>query len=221
MTERVSYQSPETPVIYAATLRFHHFNIYNVRDALLGIGDPHQAAIDMGEQHLVLDEIYDIDVRGENSEDKYRYMMNYESYLKKLRDLHDNSFVKLTIQPDGICDACAFGAHCTAENYRIFGRISSTYKGELEQHSNLLEKLRSNKSKEGVDFFSITEPYLLFDLQGEDLTTSIIPIEIVGTAPALVVKTKTLRQIAKKDIEYERKAMKKVTKELMKSLRMP
>ncbi|HVT01665.1 MAG TPA: hypothetical protein VHE53_05575 [Patescibacteria group bacterium] len=148
MTEAYQQTPPEgqetLTVPIAATIRFHHFENPVVRESLLGFATPDRIEWYVGEVNF--DDDYHRDVFGEGTEEELSYVTRtISAYSKLLAGLPDDSWIKLTKQPDPMCESCVIGKHCTADNYiDPLRQEISTIRGENHAAIEIEDKLLQN-----------------------------------------------------------------------------
>lgn len=119
-----------------------------------------------------------------------------KQFENELKNLPDETVVRIDLAKDRICDACVVGKHCTATNYDHHGRkvdAATLDEGQLnELHRRLLKKGFSQET----DFKLLPTTQEFLDYQGEDLwRNSQPPIPRVVEYSAMLVRMGALRRV--------------------------
>lgn len=186
-------------------IRPHHFWMPYTQKALLGTVEPDALAsfrvMQLLEEDQVTDPAYIKDLIGEESSNTQRYSEGLTTYYSQLRDLPDESFVQLDIQPDGLCKACVIGRHCNTTNYASYA-IFSYFIANISDAENLnlkriRDKLKRGGYRKGVDFTDRPTTHTLYDFKGRDLGDSAEGVPQDVTFNSLIVRVGVLRDIAR------------------------
>ena len=138
---------------------------------------------------------YYADVIGNSATDMETYQEKYKDFLALLTNLPYDSFVHLDIKPDGLCNSCIIGKHCTATNYKSdSGPSGDTVADETRGLMQIFQKLEQSGCELGKDFFVRQTTHTIYDLHGQSLKDAreATPKKVVFNS--IVVRTNALRK---------------------------
>lgn len=181
------------------TMRPHHFWMRGVRAAIAGSQSPYLlAAFTHMDMNLSKNPSYAADIEGMGtSSERATYIESLTRYFASLRTLADDSFLLFDLQPDGMCEACKIGIHCTSTNYiNSTNNIDNTLLSETYVINHIRKKLKNRGFRDGIDFQEVSTSHVLNDFKRKELhTPQIYTLSKEVRFNPLVVRAGALRSI--------------------------
>ncbi len=188
------------PPVYDLTIRAHHFMFPYVRATFARRRNPSRLATELVSNLMVAREQaeensgYHADVLGVTEEDTDRFQKGLADFLQQIRDLPDRAFVKLGLQPDGICRSCNVGRHCLSTNYRSLNPPHCVVEAE-EMSLRRIHAELERAGKRSEDFFHCSTVHTLYNLDGQALNQAVEGVPETIIFDSLVIKAEILRKI--------------------------
>ncbi len=186
------------------TMRPHHFFMDDVRSAIRGRVSPRILALGLnlalfiGRPFQRNKPGYYEDITGKTLTQIWRRQEGFSRYFTQLRSLAADDLIKFDLEPDGICNSCPVGKHCTATNFRVgtkYDDIQNTAEEEERDLMRIDRKLQEADYRLGRDFWYGRTNTTLYNFNREPLSFPVRPLPQNASFNALYVKVGALRGI--------------------------
>lgn len=185
------------------TIRPHHVLLDSVRDALTRRRRAPVIAERCTSRLLNLmiisgDDLsgYYSDVLGVAYQGWQEFQRAAEDFFTRLQDLPDDSFAHLDLKPDGMCEACVIGRHCSGTNFITNFPSGSTVQSELNCLRQIRQTLELKGYVMGVDFTTQPTTHRLYDFGGRTLNTHPAGEPKIIAFNSMIVQVIALRDIS-------------------------
>ncbi len=217
MTEaRIGVQAVTIPMDFgkipfspSTSMAPHHFRAGLTIEALLP--ESEWPTIELAQQEAYclqnnsqVDPIYFRDIFGPDSRvGLSHYTASLTRYYALLRRLPNDSYIHLDIKPDGICNSCVVGKHCTAVNYKT----STNPEGAVTE-AQALGTIRGDLEilgfERGIDFITVFTLAPYYDYGSQELNKVRRPRKVLIPFNSMIVRTGALREVGRYQKELDR-----------------
>lgn len=181
--------------------RPHHLFLPWFQMAMLGGRPSHEIldrVVESFKTHRAYKPDYYNDAIGVTQNDARRFRKGASTYLSKITKLPDDAWLKLSLKKDGICNGCAVGNHCYAENYiRDDGKLSSNVAAENNDIEMIAGILDESGFLLGKDYIRRSEQHRVLNFNTHRLVEPEYVTVEVKQANAMVVRLGAIRTIVR------------------------